>query len=158
MPVATYIETKGSQEVLSSLRQLSGQIMPLTHREIKEDLDALKDKVSKPGPRPTYPINWDSEKQRRAYFATDGFGGGIPYTRTGRYENAWNLYRMSVGYMLVNPLPQAVYISGDENAKGQSRIHQSRWPLWATLVDEYLRDTNKDAERAIEQEARRLGL
>lgn len=28
------------------------------------------------------PFVWSSEKQRRAYFASDGFGAGIPYSRT----------------------------------------------------------------------------
>lgn len=33
------------------------------------------------------PIQWTSEKQRRAYFATNGFGAGIPYKRTGEMVN-----------------------------------------------------------------------
>ena len=34
---------------------------------------------------------WESEKQRRAYFATDGFGHGIPYKRTGQYVKGWHV-------------------------------------------------------------------
>jgi hypothetical protein len=46
-----------------------------------------KDKQSlKPG-AVKYPIQWTSEKQRRAYFATNGFGAGIPYRRTGNMIN-----------------------------------------------------------------------
>lgn len=45
-----------------------------------------------PGPV-RYPIQWTSERQRRAYFATDGFGHGIPYRRTGRLVSAWRLRR-----------------------------------------------------------------
>ena len=37
------------------------------------------------------PIQWTSEKQRRAYFATDGFGAGIPYRRTGQLMDAWRV-------------------------------------------------------------------
>jgi hypothetical protein len=33
-------------------------------------------------PESDEPFLWSSEKQRRAYFATDGFGKGIPYVRT----------------------------------------------------------------------------
>ena len=52
-----------------------------------------------------YPIEWISERQRKAFFATNGFGGGIPYRRTGRAKNSWyvknattkNGYRLSVG-------------------------------------------------------------
>jgi hypothetical protein len=35
-----------------------------------------------PGPV-KYPIRWTSERQRRAFFATNGFGRGIPTKRTG---------------------------------------------------------------------------
>jgi hypothetical protein len=158
MPVSMHITTQGDEKVIAGLRALGVQIIPLTQAEIKRDLETLKSKVSKPGSRPTYPINWDSEKQRRAFFATKGFGGGIPYARTGRYENAWRISRSGSGFVLENPSPQSIYISGDENARGQSRIHRGRWPLWALLVDEHLDDTSKDAERAIEREAQRLGF
>lgn len=43
-----------------------------------------------PGPV-VYPIEWKSLKQRRAYFATDGFGHGIPYRRTGALLDAWQV-------------------------------------------------------------------
>ena len=158
MPVGMHINVKGDEQVINGLRKLGVQIIPLTHREIKKNLEELKKAVSKPGSRPTYPINWDSEKQRRAFFATGGFGGGIPYVRTGRYENAWHIVRNASGYTLENPSDASIYISGDENARGQSRIHQGRWPLWALLVDQHLADTNKDAERAIQQEAHKLGF
>lgn len=38
-----------------------------------------------------YPIEWTSERQRRAFFATGGFGKGIPYRRTGRYAKGFKL-------------------------------------------------------------------
>lgn len=53
-------------------------------KEVKERLG------DDPGPV-HYPIEWASEKQRRAYFATDGFGKGIPYTRTGKLAANWDV-------------------------------------------------------------------
>ncbi len=41
-----------------------------------------------PGPV-KYPIEWTSEKQRRAFFATDGFGEGIPTKRSNQLETSW---------------------------------------------------------------------
>lgn len=41
-----------------------------------------------PGPV-VYPIEWKSERQRRAFFATNGFGKGIPYKRTGTLKASW---------------------------------------------------------------------
>lgn len=43
-----------------------------------------------PGPV-KYPIQWKSEKQRKAFFATDGFGSGIPYRRTGHLGRSWDI-------------------------------------------------------------------
>jgi hypothetical protein len=40
-------------------------------------------------PKPNYPLRWKSEKQRRAFFATNGFGKGIPYRRTGELAEGW---------------------------------------------------------------------
>jgi hypothetical protein len=38
---------------------------------------------------PKYPIRWPSERQRRAFFATDGFGRGIPTKRSHALSQAW---------------------------------------------------------------------
>lgn len=43
-----------------------------------------------PGPV-KYPIEWTSERQRRAFFATDGFGRGIPTKRTGQINQGWRV-------------------------------------------------------------------
>lgn len=40
-------------------------------------------------PKPRYPLRWKTEKQRRAFFATDGFGQGIPTKRTGKLQKGW---------------------------------------------------------------------
>ena len=38
-----------------------------------------------------HPIRWKSERQRKAYFASDGFGGGIPSVRTGYLGQSWDI-------------------------------------------------------------------
>jgi hypothetical protein len=40
---------------------------------------------------PKYPIRWTSERQRRAFFATDGFGRGIPTKRSHALSQAWQV-------------------------------------------------------------------
>lgn len=40
-------------------------------------------------PKPRYPLRWKTEKQRRAFFASDGFGKGIPTKRTGALQKGW---------------------------------------------------------------------
>ena len=36
-----------------------------------------------------YPIDWTSEKQRKAFFASNGFGRGIPTKRTAALNEGW---------------------------------------------------------------------
>src|SRR5690349_11752070 len=52
-----------------------------------------------------YPVQWDSERQRRAFFATKGFGKGIPYRRTGRYRLGWRISNQPFGAKLSNRRP-----------------------------------------------------
>lgn len=68
-----------------------------------------------PGP-PRYPIRWSSERQRKAYFATRGFGRGIPSRRTGEIVGAWDAEFVSNGkggtLMMINRNPAVQYLQG----------------------------------------------
>jgi len=57
-----------------------------THKVV---LPKLLNNLARPAPKVKYPIAWTSERQRRAYFASNGFGHGIPYRRTGGATKAW---------------------------------------------------------------------
>jgi hypothetical protein len=59
-------------------------------------------------PESDEPFVWSSEKQRRAYFATNGFGKGIPYNRTH------NL--MYSGRFVVDKKYSSLYITYENSA------------------------------------------
>lgn len=67
-------------------------------------------------PSVKYPIQWTSEKQRRAFFATDGFGAGIPTQRTGKLQAGWRVDTAKTDgafFMLVsNPSEKAKFVVG----------------------------------------------
>lgn len=74
-----------------------------------------------PDPRPKfpnrpYPLRWTSAKQRRAFFATNGFGGGIPYRRTGELMRSWRtetIFNNGNGFFaLINTRDEARYVFG----------------------------------------------
>jgi hypothetical protein len=50
----------------------------------------LQELQTYPG-RVKYPIQWTSDRQRRAFFASNGFGAGIPYRRTNALARGWNI-------------------------------------------------------------------
>ena len=66
---------------------------------------------------PHYPIIWQTPKQRRAFFATNGFGRGIPTQRSGKLQEAWavNLTPDSEGGTLSfdNSASYSMYVQGD---------------------------------------------
>jgi len=45
--------------------------------------------LKRPAPPVKRPIAWATERQRRAFFATRGFGKGIPTKRTGALQEGW---------------------------------------------------------------------
>ncbi len=100
-----------------------------------------------------YPIEWTSAKQRMAFFATDGFGRGIPYTRTGELVLAWGArtdYRGEVTYLSVyNDAPAAPYVYGDEEGKHQQQFHINTG--WPTFFDEIAAIAEAGATWALEQ-------
>lgn len=100
-----------------------------------ETASRVKERMSVEGKPVRYPINWDSERQRRAFFATNGFGRGIPYQRTNAYRFGWKVERVALGSNLSNRHPAGA-IGGTPT--WQSSIHRDRWPHLLTVLFEEL--------------------
>ncbi|RPI91530.1 MAG: hypothetical protein EHM39_14475 [Chloroflexi bacterium] len=85
-----------------------------------------------------YPIQWTSEKQRLAFFASDGFGHGIPYQRKDQLQKEWQVradYADGLtSISLSNPAPQAAYVYGDEKGQHQQVYHYNTG--WPRFVDQ----------------------
>jgi len=99
----------------------------------------IRDEMQEPGKPISYPVQWDSTKQRKAFFATDGFGRGIPTKRSGQAVGAWKAIRIQDGAEVSNPLSHIMFISG----KRQSRIHRGRWKLFHIAIESVLRSLPK---------------
>lgn len=91
----------------------------------------LEDLRYQPG-GPRYPIDWTSDKQRKAFFATDGFGRGIPSVRSGKTARAWYAWFRRSGdrfeMTIANSSPHARFLYGDIRPRGgpdpQQRFHR----------------------------------
>lgn len=83
-------------------------------------------------------LRWKSERQRRAFFATNGFGGGIPYRRTGALQQAYDVRKESSengGILLVtNSSPVADYVVGEST---QPYHLDTGWPQVADVVVQF---------------------
>lgn len=80
--------------------------------------DFLAELQEEPGPTgtPGRKIEWTSRLQQMAYFASNGFGGGIPTKRTGKLAAAWKIIGKLVGnewvILVLNPARAARFVYG----------------------------------------------
>ncbi len=107
----------------------------------------LKSRMSKPGAPIRYPVQWDSPKQKRAFFATNGFGKGIPYQRTNKYIQSGEVQRFADKVTFSNPHPAGAI--GGIPGGWQSRIHRGRWPYITKELFEVLKELPANLSNAI---------
>lgn len=140
------------------------EIVDRVGRDVYEDYQGpmLAALQQQPGPV-KYPIQWTSEKQRRAFFATDGFGRGIGAPRTGAMAAAWEVRFIetpgSFQIVVINPSKAAKFVEGSlaKNAAAAARFQQSYhrntgWQLASPIVQNYLDAMTVDFKFRFKQE------
>lgn len=101
----------------------------------------VRDLAEPPGPV-RYPIRWASEKQRKAYFATNGFGKGIPYKRKSQRAAAETFKvayviktETEASFEITNNWSAAQYVWGRfNNTKYQQPFHSDTGWNKATVI------------------------
>lgn len=101
-----------NDEILEEVRD---EIAPPLLDELEEEVAPVK-----------YPIQWTSERQRKAFFATDGFGAGIPTRRTGKLQAAWVVEVRGNAIVVENKSEIAKYVVGSlaQNRSAALRFQQ----------------------------------
>jgi hypothetical protein len=122
---------EGKKAMQSALIAVVGRVEKASLLTLYIAAQNVRDEMKEEGKPIVYPVQWDSTAQRKKFFATDGFGRGIPTKRTGGGVNAWKAIRTQDGAETSNPLSHIVFISG----RRQSRIHRGRWKLFHIAVD-----------------------
>lgn len=141
--------------VRQGLENLAADIPQIGRRRIYNAMLAMRSELRKPGSPITYPVHWDSERQRKAFFASDGFGRGIPTRRTGQYNAGYQIVRTDKGYRLENRVSYAKYIGGSAYGTKQSNIHRGRWQLMRDAVDEQIANLPEEIIEEIKIVSRR---
>lgn len=139
------------REVIRDIKRFASEGVPAAGLY---GLRAMARRVQKrmkvPGKPITYPVNWDSVRQMIAYFASNGFGEGIPYRRKNRYEEGWQVKPIENGVELSNRTRGARFIGGLPSGgdispgKKQSSIHKGRHRLLRPVVDEEVKQLPQD--------------
>ncbi len=101
---------------------------------------------------------WETDRQKRAFFATQGFGNpsGIPTVRTQVFETAWDVEAVYVSdgvplqIQVVNPTLYRKYVTG----RRQQRFH--RLIGWPNEFELYARYRKLLLDRFVAEFPRRL--
>jgi len=145
--------------VQKRFERLRRKIPLISRQRIYDTAVAIRKVMKEPGQKPTYPIKWDSVKQRKAFFASDGFGRGIPTKRSGEYQKGWQVIKAENGYDVGNPLAHSKYIGGTaRSANRQSNIHRGRWNLFRDAIDRFIGKLPKKVKESLQQIARQEGF
>ena len=117
-------------------------------RDIRPFVSQWVDKTLRREPGPVvYPFVWASERQRRAFFATDGFGHGIPYQRSHAYVHSWHVradYTDTFsGIAVYSDSPSADFVGGRQQQPGHV---QTGWPNAVEVIQVISIETNDRLE------------
>jgi len=119
-----------------------------------------------PGPV-VYPILWTTIRQQVAFFASNGFGRGIPTGRTGDTASGWRKRIVDKGggvfvASITNNKPAAKFVYGALTRNvAKARIPQQRfhsatgWRLASPLVDLEFQGLRQDIKRQFSTEVKR---
>lgn len=130
------------------------RVMPrLLQTALRRRQRALKRQVLKivavAGKPVEYPIPWTSDLQRRAFFATDGFGSGIPYERTDTLIKSWDaafeFTPEGGGFAVWNTDPKAPFVVGEF----QQPMFAGRWVNAPRALDEFAPVVVNDVEQTM---------
>ncbi len=99
--------------------------------------------------KPSYPLKWRSEKQRRFVMAKLRKANNLPYRRTGKLRGGWKLVtvisRDSITVALGNDVPYAGFVTGGIVSAGVNAtlftVRQPMFPHWPDAREVWARHT-----------------
>jgi hypothetical protein len=126
LPPIISFKVRGIEEIQSFLKSLPHGTMKAAIAAMSEYMlgDSTHGLRHYP-PRRTHgkgnPYQWQSEKQRRAFFATKGFGKGVPSQRTGELSRGWQASVDPYRKTLFNRVPYAKFVMGNDQQRGHTK-------------------------------------
>ena len=112
-----------------TLGRIAEQLQHNTETTLHKALDLSRSRVEievlplvneEPPPSDGVAPLWTSDRQREAYFASNGFGAGIPYQRTNKLLQAWKAFITLNGAFasigIENTAPAAKWVYGTNTA------------------------------------------
>lgn len=126
-----------------------------------EVVKLIRKRMNKAGSKPYRPTPWVTDRQRNAFFRSNGFGGGIPHhrPRSGGYRRGWVIQEIGATrakdrIVLTNHYRGAVHIGGDLRGY-QSPIHRGRWANLAQVLKEEMAKLPKRIRESVKSSWKR---
>jgi hypothetical protein len=140
--------TSTTQDAIKKLQAIPGKLNRAADKTLKSASEEVVRIMKRPGRLPTYPIPWDSLKQKIAVIIKLKKRGELPYRRKNAYVNGWQNLKTESGYESENIGHQALFMAGAVSgtypgavhvtSTGQSHIQAGRWRLVKPVVDAVL--------------------
>lgn len=150
MPNLIKIRVKSNKQIVKksqeNLRLNSPKIAKSRFQAAARD---LKKRMSVDGKPVKYPINWDNEKQRLKVIIKLRKAKNIPYKRRKAMQKGWKVVAMETGYSVENRVRGNIYVYGDKDGAGQSRIHAGRWPKLRRQADIVIKALPASVQKAL---------
>lgn len=136
------IDVTVDDDVLAAIRDQAAESPRRMNAAYKKRVKRLRQRLldelrQYPGPV-KYPFKWKSERQRRAFFATDGFGRGIPTVRTNALKDGWVTHirdqKDGAVFEVENKTDYAEYVVGDWQQPGHLA---TGWQSAGAIVAKY---------------------
>ncbi len=115
------IDIAGNKELAAKLEQIPGEAFGAGVEEANKyivDVERIYPPRVQHGA--DNPYQWQSEKQRRAYFASNGFGGGIPSQRSQGLSKGWKTIGQGRNQIVVNEVPYAMFVKDVQRQRGHA--------------------------------------
>lgn len=138
--------------VRRGLKRIGDAIPDLTDDEIMAGLDKARNEVRAQWPRGGVQ-GYDAPLRRgQRYRRTGNLGASTTWIRTGR--------SFQIVSNAISPRGQAysVFVLGDAQGKGQTRIHRGRWPVFAEVVKKWSETMVQNINNALRRLVRDAGM
>ena len=148
------IDISGVKELVEKLERLPANLGDAgTERANKYIVEYER---IEPGSRKGERFKWTTPKQRAAFFATDGFGRGIPTQRTGKLRWGWKTQGKGRNQIVINEAPETRWVKTD--ADQQIGLKLRGWDTIETDLRERQPKITDAFDRGVREEIKKEGL
>jgi len=145
------IEIKNNIKLVRrNLENLRASLPKIGKFRAVEAVTEIARRMAKPGKKITYPVNWDSLKQKiYVIMMIMRKQGKLPFVRTHSHERGWKTEATTRGAKVYNNVRGSKYLYGTMRNMKQSNIHLGRWLILRVVYDKVVVGLPKKIKESI---------